>query len=177
MSAGMDGIGIRQATAADAATLAEFAERVFDEVFSPGNDEGDMASYLNEAFSPDKQRAEITAPGSIVLLAEDGSGTLAGYLHICPAPAPECVSDPAAVELKRLYVDPARHSRGLGKQLLEDGLARAKATGAKAVWLGVWERNFRAQHFYQREGFTRAGEHDFYLGSDRQTDWIMERAL
>ncbi len=173
----MDAIRIRHATAADAGPLAEFAERVFDEVFSPGNDEGDMASYLNEAFSADKQRAEITAPGSIVLLAEDVSGTLAGYLHIYPSPVPEYVSDPGAVELKRLYVEPARHSRGLGKQLLEDGLARAKATGAKAVWLGVWERNVRAQHFYQREGFTRVGEHDFFLGSDRQTDWIMVRNL
>ena len=177
MSATSDEIRIRPATAGDAATLAEFAERVFDEVFSPGNDEGDMASYLNEAFGPDKQRAEITAPGSIVLLAEDASGALTGYLHIYPTPVPECVRGPASVELKRLYVEPARHSRGLGKRLLEDGLARANATGAKAVWLGVWERNVRAQHFYQREGFTRVGEHDFHLGSDRQTDWIMERTL
>ena len=50
---------IRPAAAADAAALAEFAERVFDEVFGPLNDPGDMASYLNEAFSPDIQRAEI----------------------------------------------------------------------------------------------------------------------
>ena len=171
----MDGIRIRTATADDAATLAEFAERVFDEVFSPGNDEGDMASYLNEAFGTDKQRAEIMAPGSIVLLAEEPGGTLTGYLHILPAPAPPCVSEPSALELKRLYVDPARHSRGIGKALLEDGLSRARATGAKAVWLGVWEGNFRAQAFYTREGFVRVGEHDFHLGSDRQTDWIMER--
>ena len=168
---------IRPAVAADAAALAEFAERVFDEVFSPGNDEGDMASYLNEAFGPDQQRAEITAPGSIVLLAEDAGGALAGYLHILASPVPACVDDTSALELKRLYVDPARHSLGLGKRLLDDGLVRAKATGAKTVWLGVWERNFRAQKFYQREGFTRVGEHDFHLGSDRQTDWIMQRSM
>ena len=177
MSAGVDGIRIRPATAGDAATLAEFAERVFDEVFSPGNDEGDMASYLTEAFGPDQQRAEITAPGSIVLLAEDAGGALAGYLHILPSPVPPCVSDASALELKRLYVDPARHSLGLGKRLLDDGIVRARATGAAALWLGVWEKNFRAQKFYAREGFARVGQHDFHLGSDRQTDWILQRTI
>lgn len=167
---------IRPASANDAAVLAEFAERVFDEVFSPGNDEGDMASYLNEAFSPDIQRAEITGEDSIVLLAERG-GALAGYLHIAPAPTPECVAGGPAVELKRLYVEPSLHGRGIGKTLLDEGLTRARAAGARCIWLGVWEQNTKAQAFYAREGFTRVGEHPFVLGSDVQTDWIMQRSL
>ena len=172
----MDGITIRAATAADAAALAEFAERVFDEVFSPGNDEGDMAAYLTEAFGPSQQRAEIAEPGAIMLLAEDTNGALAGYLHIAPSSVPACVTEPA-IELKRLYVDPRRHSRGLGKRLLDEGISRAKAAGASRLWLGVWEKNVRAQKFYEREGFTRAGEHIFLLGSDPQTDWIMQRPI
>ena len=167
---------IRPARAADAAALSEFAERVFDEVFAPSNDEGDMASYLSEAFSPDIQRAEITATDSIVLLAERG-GQLAGYLHIAPAPVPECVAGGSAVELKRLYVEPALHGRGIGRQLLDEGLRRARGAGARCVWLGVWENNTKAQSFYTREGFSRAGEHPFVLGSDMQTDWIMQRPL
>ena len=172
----MDGMTIRAATAADAVSLAEFAERVFDEVFSPGNDEGDMASYMTEAFGPRQQRAEITEPGAIVLIAEDPAGAIAGYLHITASETPACVPAPA-IELKRLYVDPRRHSRGLGKRLLDDGIARAAASGATRIWLGVWEHNVRAQQFYAREGFTRAGEHIFMLGSDPQTDWIMQRPI
>lgn len=169
---------IKPATAADAERLAEFGERVFDEVFSPDNDEGDMASYLNEAFSPEIQRAEITATGSIVLLALDpGSNEIAGYLHIAPAKTPPCVSGAAPVELKRLYVEPSRHRSGIGKALLDEGIARAGAAGAQTLWLGVWERNAKAQAFYAREGFTRVGEHPFVLGSDTQTDWIMQRAI
>jgi ribosomal protein S18 acetylase RimI-like enzyme len=167
---------IRPAAAADAARLAEFAERVFDEVFSPGNDEGDMASYLHEAFSPDIQRAEITASGSIVLLAERGA-TLVGYLHIAPAPTPECVAGGPAVELKRLYVEPSLHGGGIGKQLLDEGLLRARDAGARCIWLGVWENNTKAQAFYTREGFRRVGDHPFVLGSDVQTDWVMQRSL
>jgi ribosomal protein S18 acetylase RimI-like enzyme len=167
---------IRPAAAADAPALAEFAERVFDEVFGPLNDPGDMASYLNEAFSPDIQRAEITGSGNIVLLAERG-GQLAGYLHLAPSPTPECVTGPQAVELKRLYVEPALHRLGIGRKLLEQGLARARQAGTRTVWLGVWENNAKAQAFYTREGFTRVGDHPFVLGSDTQTDWIMQRSL
>lgn len=164
--------------AADAEALSEFAERVFDEVFGPQNDPGDMASYLTEAFAPHIQRAEITGRGSIVLLAESpGSRALAGYLHIAPAETPGCVRGASPIELKRLYVDPASHGRRIGKRLLDEGLARARAAGAATVWLGVWEHNTKAQAFYTREGFERVGEHDFVLGSDRQTDWIMQRSL
>lgn len=169
---------IRAATTADADRLSEFAERVFDDVFGPQNDEGDMASYLNEAFSPEIQRQEIATPGAIVLIDEDPSTKrITGYLHIAPAPAPECVRGDAPAELKRLYVDPPLHGRGIGRQLLDEGIARAKNAGTKTLWLGVWENNTKAQAFYTREGFARVGEHPFVLGSDTQTDWIMQRSI
>ena len=167
---------IRPAAAQDAGRLSEFAERVFDDVFGPLNDEGDMASYLSEAFSPEIQRAEITGKDSIVLLAERG-GKLAGYLHIAPAPRPDCVSGEPAFELKRLYVEPALQGLGIGRKLLDEGIARARAAGVRTLWLGVWENNTKAQAFYTREGFTRVGEHPFVLGSDTQTDWIMQRSI
>ena len=166
---------IRAASEGDAEPLAAFAARVFDEVFGPVNDANDMAAYLVEAFGPEIQRAEIAAAGSIMLIAEE-AGRVVGYLHIVPSPIPACVSGPDAVELKRLYVDPARHGGGTGKRLLDKGLALAGAAGARTVWLGVWEHNTRAQKFYRREGFERVGEHSFVLGSDRQTDWIMQRS-
>jgi ribosomal protein S18 acetylase RimI-like enzyme len=45
------------------------------------------------------------------------------------------------------------------------------------MWLGVWTKNFRAQEFYRKFGFTKCGEHVFVLGSDPQTDWVMSRSL
>ena len=49
----------------------------------------------------------------------------------------------------------------------------AAATGAGAVWLGVWERNARAIAFYAKCGFADVGAHDFRLGDDLQTDRVM----
>jgi len=49
--------------------------------------------------------------------------------------------------------------------------------GYETMWLGVWERNVRAQAFYERWRFRRVGEHVFLLGSDPQVDWLMECEL
>lgn len=169
---------IRRASPSDAARLSEFAERVFDEVFGPQNDKDDMAAYLHEAFAPDIQRSEITAPGSIVLIAEQpGSRLLVGYAHVSRADTPDCVTGPAALELKRLYVEPRLHSQGIGRRLLHEAIGHARAAGAQTLWLGVWEHNLKAQKFYAREGFTRVGDHPFVLGTDTQTDWIMQRPI
>ncbi len=53
----------------------------------------------------------------------------------------------------------------------------ARAEGYDTMWLGVWERNFKAQAFYVKSGFTQVGQHVFRLGTDDQTDLIMSRFI
>ena len=65
----------------------------------------------------------------------------------------------------------------MGDALMRACLNETEASGAPAVWLSVWERNHRAQAFYRRWGFRVAGTHAFALGSDVQTDFLMERSL
>ena len=38
----------------------------------------------------------------------------------------------------------------------------AKSRGFEWAWLGVWERNFKAQDFYYRFGFERFSEHQYH---------------
>ncbi len=45
------------------------------------------------------------------------------------------------------------------------------------IWLGVWEYNPRAQRFYEKNGFREVGKHTFQLGTDAQTDLVMQREL
>ena len=49
----------------------------------------------------------------------------------------------------------------------------ARARGARELWLGVWERNARAQAFYRKHGFRKVGTQIFVVGSDPQTDDVM----
>jgi ribosomal protein S18 acetylase RimI-like enzyme len=50
---------------------------------------------------------------------------------------------------------------------------RARRRGATTLWLGVWERNARAQAFYRKHGFGKVGSQVFVVGSDPQTDDVL----
>ena len=45
------------------------------------------------------------------------------------------------------------------------------------MWLGVYEKNINAQHFYKRHGFKRVGQHVFQVGDDPQIDWLLLKKL
>ena len=173
-------IRVRLATIADAARLSEFGAATFRDTFEGDNTPADMARYLSEAFTPERQADEIADAGGTVLLAESdraGGDELVGYVHLVSGPAPTAVQGRRPLELKRLYVARAWHGRGVAQVLMDAALDAARARSAETLWLGVWERNPRAVAFYQKYGFTRVGEHTFVLGGDPQTDWLLARPL
>ena len=172
---------IRPASVADAFALSRLGETTFRETFEGENSPEDMSRYLAQAFTPAQQTAEITDPGGIVLVAEHvpGSGgpELVGYVYLVQGPAPEPVSGPAPMELKRIYVAREWHGRHVAQALMDASIKAARDRGAKTLWLGVWERNPRAVAFYAKYGFERVGQHTFVLGRDSQTDWLFARPL
>jgi ribosomal protein S18 acetylase RimI-like enzyme len=167
---------IRMATSTDAVRLSELAARTFSDAFAADNRPEDMAVYLAASFTVERQAAELADPEVTTLLAEIGS-ELAGYAQLRSGPAPEEVTDPAAHELVRFYVDRHHHGRGVAQSLMAAVLAAARERGARTLWLGVWERNLRAIAFYGKSGFVDVGSHEFWLGSDRQTDRLMARPI
>ena len=167
---------IRRATVADAAALAEFGARTFFETFAADNNPDDMAMHLASAWHPDIQRAEIEDAGLDTLLACD-AGRLAGFAQLRAARPPAAIAAREPVELKRFYVDTPWQGRGLARQLMEAVDLHARARGARELWLGVWERNERAQAFYRKCGFRKVGTQIFVVGMDPQTDHVMLRKL
>lgn len=174
-------IEIRPAAIADAAALSRLGAATFRETFEGQNSPEDMARYLADAFSPDRQAAEIADPAGTVLVAEhhaaSGDSELIGYAHLVSGPAPEDVQGADPLELKRLYVARAWHGRRVAQALMDAAIDAARTRGAQTLWLGVWERNPRAVAFYAKYGFARVGEHTFVLGADSQTDWLLSRPL
>ena len=148
---------IRRGEARDAAALAELGARTFSDTFLADNDPADIAAFLAETFSAEKQAAE---------LADASTGE-----------APACVAAKTPIEIARLYVARAQLGRGTGEALMARCVEDARKVGHDVVWLGVWERNARAIRFYERWGFRPVGEHVFVVGKDPQNDLVMRRAL
>jgi ribosomal protein S18 acetylase RimI-like enzyme len=168
---------IRPANVADVAALTEFGARTFFESFAADNSAEDMAKHLASAWHPDLQRREILDGSIETRLAQDPNGALAGYAQLRDRHAPPGIAATRPIELWRFYVDRPWQGRGLARALMEDVFERARARGGRELWLGVWERNARAQAFYRKCGFEKVGAQIFVVGTDPQTDHVMLRQL
>lgn len=169
-------VSILRAKPADAARLSALAARTFREAFESENNPQDFALFMSSTYSPDLQRAEISNPEMDTLLATNGE-TLIGFVQVRDGKRPPCVTQAAPIELQRIYVDRAWHGKGAANALMEAAKDAARRRGGKHLWLGVWERNARAQSFYRRTGFEKVGTHVFVVGRDPQTDHVMVCAL
>ena len=169
-------VTIRRANSDDAKLLAELGARTFQETFAADNTSEDMDAYLAAHFSVAQQSAELTHPASTFLIAEIDD-VAAGYAKLHSGEPPRNIEGSRPIELVRLYVSQEWLGRGVGEALMRACLDEARSAGHETIWLGVWERNARAQAFYNKWDFRTVGEHMFKLGSDEQRDILMERAL
>ncbi len=135
-----------------------------------------MDLYLSRTFGTDKQLEEVQDPDRRIAIAWIGT-TAVGFYHLFLGPADPAVKGTKPIELLRLYVDSRWHGKGVGAALMEECLEAGRREGFATMWLGVWERNFRAQAFYRKYSFAVVGAHVFTLGTDEQTDLIMTRAI
>lgn len=172
----ISGLTIRRGAHADAGLLSELGERTFSETFAVDNTAEDMSAYIATSFSVAQQTRELEDPGSIFLIAEV-DGHAAGYAKLHDGAPEKGVEGANPIELVRLYVSREWLGRGIGEQLMRACIEEARQAGHDSLWLGVWERNARAQAFYRKWNFRTVGEHMFRLGSDLQRDLLMERTL
>jgi GNAT superfamily N-acetyltransferase len=168
---------IRLAVPEDAAPLAALGRRTFFDTFANDTAADDMRLHLAASYGVDLQRAEIEDRHLRTLVVE-ADGALAAYAQVRHGhPPPACVTGPKPVELARFYVDRPWIGRGIAQRLMAAVREEAEALGGETLWLGVWERNFRAMAFYGKCGFVDVGSHPYVVGNDPQTDRLMECRL
>jgi len=174
----MSGINIREATIEDAEMLAGLAYKTFWDAFHdhPKNAPDDLADYMQKAFNREQLQTEISDENSIFLVAEIENEP-AGYARLIIDSTEHGISATKPIELNRLYSKQEFLGKGVGARLMEECFALAKNLNCDAMWLGVWEFNPRAQRFYEKYGFREVGKHVFLLGSDPQTDLLMQKGI
>lgn len=174
----MSEIKIRQSTPKDAEMLAELSYQTFWDAFHehPENAPEDMADYMEKAFNVETIRAELGDKNSVFLIAEIENEP-AGYAKISFGAIEDGITAEKPVELNRLYSHQKFLGKGVGARLMEECFRLAKENGCDVMWLGVWEFNPRAQRFYEKYGFRQVGKHVFQLGSDAQTDLLMQKEI
>ena len=169
-------IFIRMAEIKDAELIAHLSRQTFYDSFAPQNTKEDMDKFMNESFSMEALINEVTQPLNIFLVAFMEEA-LVGYAKLTLSKNPPELGPMKAIEIGRLYAAQKTIGHGVGKALMQQCLQVAAKKGKELIWLGVWEHNRRAIDFYTKFGFEKFGTHDFVLGDDVQTDWLMKKKI
>jgi ribosomal protein S18 acetylase RimI-like enzyme len=169
-------VTITEITEADIPELRALAIRVANDTFGHLNTPAAMQAFLERDYSIDSFKREFKEPDSRYFFIYDGDKT-AGYLRLRKTQEVEHLLGANTIEIHRIYVDHAYHGKKVGDQLMQFAIDIAKESKRDWIWLGVWEGNPRAQRFYEKWGFEKFSEHDFYMGEERQTDWLLRKKI
>lgn len=156
--------------------LRELAVTTFRETFGHANTEKNLQAYFKNDLSRDTLQQELQNPESQYYFMKQ-YGDIAGFLKLNYGQAQTEQALENAMEVQRIYILKQYQGQKLGKQLFEFALEKAYASGCDWLWLGVWEHNDKAQRFYQKYGFEKFSEHQFLLGDNDDTDWLLKKPL
>ncbi|QFP80356.1 GNAT family N-acetyltransferase [Latilactobacillus graminis] len=167
---------IQPVTTNQLAVLQAISRETFSATFGADNSPTDLNDYLDQAYSTTQLTAELEQPDSFFYFIYHHND-IAGYLklNINKAQTEGAATD--TLEIERIYIRGPFKRLGLGTQLINHALTIAAQNHKTKVWLGVWEHNTAALHFYTNLGFKQIGEHVFQLGTDAQRDLIMQKTL
>lgn len=163
---------LRPASTEDIAALSRLGRDSFVAKFGHLYRPEDLTAFLEATHSPATLAREIADPARRYCLAET-DGALAGY---CKLAIPSSLADHGSfarpVEIKQLYTDPAMTGRGIGAALMDWVLDQAHAHRADAIQLSVWSGNADAQRFYARHGFAKTADIHFWVGQQRDDEFL-----
>ena len=161
--------------------LAEVAAATFPLACPPTSPPEDIAAFIAANLTRRRFAGYLGDPSRVVLAAR-GDGRILGYAILVRGVGDDpdvalAVTTRPAVELSKMYVLADRHGAGVSATLMDTAVRCAAETGARCLWLGVNQKNMRAQRFYAKHGFQVAGTRTFQLGAHTEHDFVMIRPL
>lgn len=155
--------------------MAALGGATFTEAFGPLYPPEDLQTFLAKTHTPETWSRMLANPGFGIFVAERADGHKLGFICTggCKLPVPELAA--TAGEIQQLYVLAEFHNLRLGTRLMEAGLEWLTAQGKAPLYIGVWSKNYGAQRFYARYGFSKVGEYGFQVGNTVDHEFILKR--
>lgn len=170
-------VTIIRAQETDIPALSNLCADTFRETFSHDNTEEELQAFFDEAYNHDVLKRELDHDESETYLAYVDD-VLVGYLKVNWGGAQTERKLENAFEVQRIYVLKAYQGYGVGRALFDKAMRIAESGDFAWAWLGVWEKNYKAQHFYKHYGFEKFGEHKFIVTPEKvDIDWLLKKSL
>ncbi len=165
----------------DTEELAAVAARTFPLASPPSVPAENIASFIETHLSATRFAQYLADPQRAILTARQG-GRIIGYAMLIRGVADDtdvqrAVEMRPAAELSKLYLLPEYHGAGASTALMDATLATGAEWQVRCLWLGVNQKNQRAQRFYLKSGFKVNGTRTFQIGAGREADYVMVREL
>ena len=162
----------KKCTIPDLTKLVEITRKTFVDAFEKDNDPEDFSTYVNKAFEKNNIEQQLQNPDSAFYFVYKDEA-LAGYFKLNANAAQTDINSEESIELERIYVLQEFQGKQIGKMMLQKAIRLASEKSKAFIWLGVWEKNTDAIRFYETFGFLKFNTHPYYIGKDKQTDWLM----
>lgn len=176
---------LRRADITDVDALSKICQQTFRETFvedlSIPYPENDLNDYFHSSGSPEIFAKKIHDPQQAIWVIEDTiNKELVAYALVRPCNTDDlphldiCSNKEGAIS--RLYVRRDRQGQGFGQQLMNVVLPWLEEQyPGRPIWLNVLSENTKAQKFYNRYGFNKAGEYYYSVGEWKDLEFIMKR--
>lgn len=169
-------VEVREARVTDIPEMREVAISTYQDTFAEFNTPENMNAYFQDAYNLETLTNELHEINSKLFLACDNLKII-GFARLRKSSEVRDQLGDNTIELQRLYVHTHAQGKSAGKLLMEKSMQYASDRNYEWIWLGVWEKNFRAQEFYKKWGFEKFSEHTFWMGDDPQIDWLLKKKL
>lgn len=156
-------VAIKKASKDDVEILALLGRITYSE--SHGhfiNNQEDLITYNNEAFSIDKTSEELQNANIVYWMAYVDKLPV-GYAKLILNTDNSQVVSKKQCRLERIYVLREFLGQKIGYELYKTVFEEAKSLGFEILWLTTYIKNESAIQFYERLGFNKVGSYDFIV--------------
>lgn len=168
---------VRKATLEDAVYIALLARITFTEAFSHlFHNKQHLLDYYHKAFSVEKIRNSIQKDNNVYFIAFCDELPV-GYAKLKKYSPSPFQHEEKISQLEKIYVLNNFISLKIGKQLMEQLLEQVQNLKSTDLWLAVYVDNHRAISFYEKNGFSTAGNHTFSVANQSFDFIILNKAF
>lgn len=167
---------IRLAAAQDLALISALGITTCYEAYFELDPSRDLADYCVNFYSLEQLKIELEDENSTYLIAELDERAI-GFAKLREGKRIECLEGKNVIEVQRIYVLEKIKGKNVGKALMEKCAEIGKGKGYETIWLGVWDKNFAAQKFYEKIGMKNVGLTDFSDGKNQFINFVYAKEL
>ena len=157
---------IDKATEADYKIIVAIGKLSVEEAHRGSCSTEELNEYIENHYNNEAIRAELSdEKNRYYIIKVDGEP--AGFTKIIFNSAHADIEQKNVTKLDRIYLLSKFFNLRLGSELLKFNIDLSKTNNQSGIWLYTWTGNNRAINFYQKNGFTIIGSHNFQVTETR----------